>query len=168
MAHIPHNFIPHRNYISPFVLKTIMLPYTLCCFKGEIQPRFEAGLKITTNHCFFKFMVEMPLQKLGAAAAPNVFLGKRYSNLSYHNGEAIYVSEAGLYSLTVSSQSLKFAVQRYVAARPRTEGSNFSMLIDISFIKCKNWPLISVSILVVPINEKKMHSVVTMLQHSGK
>lgn len=43
------------------------------------------------------------LEKLGVAATPN-FLGATKAS-SYHNGKAIYISEAGLYSLIMSSQA---------------------------------------------------------------
>jgi len=43
--------------------------------------------------------------ELGAAAPPNSMLGKYHENLSYHDGRVVYVSEAGLYNLIMSSQA---------------------------------------------------------------
>jgi prophage antirepressor-like protein len=45
--------------------------------------------------------------ELGSAALPNSMLGKCHKILSYHDGRAVYVSEAGLYNLILLSKSLK-------------------------------------------------------------
>lgn len=44
-------------------------------------------------------------EKLSPAAGLNFSLGKSYEDLSYHNGKTVYISEAGLYSLIMSSQA---------------------------------------------------------------
>jgi prophage antirepressor-like protein len=43
--------------------------------------------------------------ELGGAAPPNSMIGKYHKILSYHDGKAVYVSEAGLYNLIISSQA---------------------------------------------------------------
>lgn len=43
--------------------------------------------------------------ELVTAAVTNSMLGKYYEKLSYHDGKAVYVSEAGLYDLIMSSQA---------------------------------------------------------------